>query len=175
MVSHANELGLRKMLGNLMYQTRKPDETLVLVSDLELHVLAELAEDFPHATFQLRPNLEDWGHEKRAEGVELATKEWLGFFNDDDHYDTSYLEKMLASGKDADVVWCGWNLIRKPSFSLGNSTSGNYIVRSELAKKVGYASRHYEADGVFINSLRDAPGTRCVFVDELLYAHNYQP
>lgn len=173
-VSHANETGLRKMLGNLMYQTRKPDETLVLVSGVPAHVLAELAEDFPHATFRACEDRQDWGHEKRSQGLALASKEWVGFFNDDDSYSQQYLEKMLAAGENADAVYCGWNTIRRPDFRLCSSTSGNFIVRTALAKAVGYTSRAYEADGHFIDGLV-AAGARPVFVDELLYAHNYQP
>lgn len=174
-VSHDNEPGLRKMLGNLLYQSKKPDETLVFVSGVNHPVFARLAEDFPHARFHARENREDWGHEKRAEGLALASKDWLGFFNDDDSYDLRYLERMLDAGNDlADVVYCGWNTFERPEFKLGMSTSGNFIVRTPLAKRIGYGSRKYEADGHFIDALR-LSGARISFVPEVLYHHNYQP
>lgn len=162
------------MLGNLMYQTRPPEETIVFASGLEPAAVLRLREDFPHASVHARENRNDWGHEKRAEGVESATKGWLGFFNDDDWYDSTYVEKMMSAGELAEAVYCGWNRIRKPSFQLGSSTSGNFIVRTDLAQRLGYTSRRYEADGDFIDAIHNS-GARVVFVDELLYAHNHQP
>lgn len=158
------------MLGNLMYQTRPPDEIIVLVSDPG--DLEELKEDFPLVTFHLEENRNDWGHEKRAKGLELANGEWVGFFNDDDSYSEQYLEKMLED-PDADVVYCSWNTIPSCDFRLGSSTSGNYIVRTELARRVGYSDRHYEADGTFINALRST-ARKIVRVSDLLYHHNFQ-
>ena len=174
MASHANETGLRKMLGNLIYQTRPPDEVIVLVSGVTPAELNSLKEDFSFVTFLPRESRNDWGHEKRSEGVELASKDWLGFFDDDDSYSRHYLERMFAVSESADVVYCSWNVIPRCQFALASSTSGNFIVRSELAKRVGYMSRAYEADGRFIEALK-AEGARVNRVDELLYFHNVQP
>ena len=163
------------MLGNLMYQTRPPDETIVLVSGLSPALVAGLREHFPAVSFHERPDLQDWGHAKRAEGLALARKDWVGFFNDDDSYAVDYLEKMLAAGTDlVDAVFCAWNRIPGCHFGLGSSTSGNFIVRRELAQKVTYPTRRYEADGDFIEALNRA-GARSVKVDEILYHHNHQP
>jgi hypothetical protein len=159
------------MLGNLIYQTSPPDEIIVMVSEPE--DLSQLREDFPYVPFCIRPNMGDWGHDKRAKGLELAVGSWVGFFNDDDSYERTYLEKMLAATDGADAVYCNWNRGPKAEFKLGSSTSGNYIVRTEFARQVGYGSRVYEADGLFINALMEA-GARINKVEELLYFHNVQ-
>lgn len=165
---HANEDGLRRVLGNLIYQTNPPDEIIAYCSDIGL---MRLREDFPDIEFVQVENRNDWGHEKRAQGVEAATQEWLGFFNDDDQYTNDYLERMLAAGENAEVVYCAWNEQPECHFAYGSSTSGNFIVKTELARKAGYENRGYAADGEFIEAVaRIADGV--VRVDDVLYTHN---
>jgi hypothetical protein len=169
-VSHANEPGLRSILGCLRYQTRPPDETIALCSNTRL---PDLREDFPDVTFLAVENQNDWGHEKRATGLAAASCDWVGFFNDDDSYSLDYLERMLAEAAEADAVFCEWNENPGCDFHIYRSTAGNFIVRAALAKKVGWRSRVYEADGHFIEAL-NAAGARVVKVPELLYHHNAQ-
>jgi len=116
--------------------------------------------------------MNDWGHEKRAEGLQMATQDYVGFFNDDDSYDLSYLEKMLSI-PDADAVFCSWNTIPDCTFNGASSTSGNFVVRRELAQRIGYTSRRYEADGDFIEAI-NASGAAVFRINELLYRHNDQ-
>lgn len=173
---HQRERGLRTILGNLLYQSRQADETLVFVSGVTQGVFARLAEDFPHATFFLEDDRQDWGHAKRAAGVERATSSYLGFFNDDDSYDDFYVETMMeaAESANADVVYCAWNTYPDCEFRFGQSTSGNFIVRSSLARVVGYpADRVYENDGVFIDGVA-AEADPIVYIPRVLYRHNQQ-
>lgn len=170
--SHARPDQLRRLLGNLRYQTRPPDETIVLCSDTP--DVMRLREDFPDVKFVERDNLNDWGHAKRAEGLWLANMDWVGFFNDDDSYDLGYVEKMLAATAEADVVYCGWSTYPQCAFRLGSSTSGNFIVRGLVGRAVGWISRRYEADGDFIDALAAATD-RIVYVPQVLYTHNRQP
>lgn len=116
--------------------------------------------------------MNDYGHDKRAKGVAEAKGDYLGFFNQDDFYELTYIEEMMATAErhDADAVYCDWNGVRDCSFCLGSSTSGNFIVRTSLAREVGYTERRYEADGIFIDGI--AARGRVVKVPELLYYHN---
>lgn len=164
-----------------MYQTRKPDETLVLVSGVPSRVLSEMAEDFPHARFLACEDRNDWGHEKRAEGLALASSEYVGWFNDDDSYELTYIEKMLEAIDGHDIAFCSWNRVPNCEFTLGSSTSGNFIVRTGLARAVGYPTDRdeegrlaYESDGRFINALARS-GMVAPKVREVLYHHNHQP
>jgi glycosyltransferase involved in cell wall biosynthesis len=151
----------------LLEQTRPPDEIIVLASDTPLEIARKL---YPGATFYEEPNRNDWGHEKRAKGLDLATSDYTGWFNHDDSYGRTYIEKMMAQ-EGSDVVFCGWSKSSTPDFRLGSSTSGNYIVRTSYARTVGYKDRHYEADGTFINALADNGG-KVTRVAEVLYFHN---
>lgn len=161
------------MLGNLMYQTVAPSETLVLVSGISSGRLARLRENFPHARFTATGNLNDWGHEKRSVGLNSAAGEYVGFFNDDDTYANNYLEVMLtrAAQTGADVVYCSWNEIPDCAFQTCSSTAGNFIVRTSVGRRAGYVSRDYTADGHFISSVQRFMN-EAVKVNDILYFHN---
>ena len=161
-----------KILGNLMYQTRKPDEILCFVSDVG--GIRKLREHFPGVVFIECENRNDWGHDKRAAGVLAASKDALGFFNADDSYAMTYVEQMMAALESgAEAAYCAWNTIPGCGFHLGSSTSGNFVVRTDLARRAGYRDRHYEADGTFIEALR-SHASSVARVDDLLYFHNVQ-
>lgn len=158
------------ILGNLIYQTRKPDEIVVLASDIDPEERVALEDGFPQASFHWVPNRNDWGHEKRSQGLEMATGDWVGWFNHDDSYTSDYLERMLEQAVDHDVVYCAWNAIPDCSFVGCSSTSGNFIVRTDLAKQVGWRWRDYCADAWFIEHV--GARARVSRIDEVLYFHN---
>lgn len=135
---------------------------------------AELREDFPAVTFHVREDRQDWGHAKRAEGIEIATGDYLAFFNDDDSYELDFIETMLEAVDGYDVAYCAWNRIPKCEFRTCSSTSGNYIVRTGLARQVGYTGRDYSADGTFIEDLKRAGAAIAPKVERILYRWNEQ-
>ena len=165
--AHADSENLVRILELLGNQTQKPDEIIALCSEINLEGIWQ---QFPWVRFYEEPNLNDWGHDKRAKGLDLATSDYTGWFNHDDSYDKTYIEKMMAN-EGSDVVFCGWSKSSTPSFSAGSSTSGNYIVKTSYARNVGYKDRHYEADGTFINGLA-GQGGKITRVEEVLYFHN---
>ena len=166
-IAHGDEDGMIRTVDALLLQSRKPDEIIVLASDIDLE---EARKRYTGVTFYAEPNLNDWGHDKRAKGLDLATSDYTGWFNHDDSYDKTYIEKMMAN-EGSDVVFCGWSKSSTPNFSAGSSTSGNYIVKTSYARNVGYKDRHYEADGTFINGLA-GQGGKITRVEEVLYFHN---
>lgn len=160
-----------------MAQTRPPDEIIVLYC---------CCEEPPVEGALERECLKDYGHHKRADGLDLATGEWVGFFNSDDCYLPTYIETMLAATDDLPttmVVYCWWSEEDQPrtnvSFEGGSSTAGNFIIRKSLAREVGWKrSADYTNDATFINSVRDklhADGVseRAIHcVKDVLYWHN---
>lgn len=170
-VTHANLSGLERMLRNLEAQTRRPDEVIVCYSGYPPNVRFDFEEFITLAVE--RDDLQDWGHDKRAYGLELAACEYVGFFNDDDAYSERYIEEMLAAAQreEADAVYCSWNEQPGCDFAIYHSTAGNFICRSELGRAAGYLERRYEADGDFIEAIK-AAGARVTRVSELLYHHN---
>lgn len=167
--AHADSENLVRTLESLGNQTQKPDEIIALCSEINLEGIWQR---FPWIRFYEEPNLSDWGHAKRAKGLDLATSEYITWFNHDDSYDKTFIQEMMESASDdADVVYCGWNKIPTPSFVASQSTSGNFIAKTTYARQAGYLDRHYEADGTFINRLASLGG-KIEFLPKVLYFHN---
>jgi hypothetical protein len=167
--AHADAAGMERTLNSLLAQSRKPDEVIVLASDIDLEAARKR---YTGVTFYAEPNLQDWGHDKRAKGLDLATSEYTGWFNHDDSYHQAYIEMMMREAEFGnDVVYCGWNKRDQLGFVANQSTSGNYIVRTEIGRKAGYTDRHYEADGTFINRI-SALDPKIRFLNKVLYYHN---
>lgn len=153
----------------LLSQSRKPDEIIVLASDIDLEAARKR---YTGVTFYAEPNLNDWGHDKRAKGLDLATSDYAGWFNHDDSYDPHYIAEMMWQAElGHDVVYCGWSKAATPDFRHSSSTSGNYIAKVEVARKAGYTDRHYEADGTFINKIAETTNS-IKFLPGILYFHN---
>ena len=168
-IAHADEAAMLRTINSLLDQTRVPNEIIVLASDISL---PEAERAYPAIRFHPEPNLNDWGHDKRAKGLDLAASDYAGWFNHDDSYDKTYIEVMMSEAEAGnDVVFCGWSKSETPQFRLGSSTSGNYIAKASYARSVGYKDRHYEADGTFINGLADKGG-KIARVAQVLYFHN---
>jgi hypothetical protein len=168
--AHEDEQNLRRILTDLHeWQVRKADEIIALASDIDLTALRS---EFPKVRFYEEPNLGDWGHAKRAKGLDLATSDYAGWFNHDDSYHPDYILDMMRLAESGnDVVYCGWSKDSQPKFKSGRSTSGNYIVQIDKGRAAGYSDRHYEADGTFINRIVDKANS-IVFCDRVLYYHN---
>ena len=167
--AHADEVAMVRTVDALLAQSRKPDEIIVLASDIDCSVARKR---YTGVTFYREPNLNDWGHDKRAKGLDLATSDYAGWFNHDDSYDPHYIAEMMWQAElGHDVVYCGWSKASTPQFRSGSSTSGNYIAKVEVARKAGYTDRHYEADGTFINRIA-AAAQSIKFLPGTLYFHN---
>lgn len=163
--SHANPEGLESILNNLQKQTTKPTQVVVLASDQDLNGVK--ADEILSV-----PNRNDWGHEKRSQGINLATGEYLGFFNADDEYDITYIESLIDP--EYDIIACDFvshivgSVETQPVH--GQITSGNFVVRTSLARKVGWNHREYNADWHFIKECLDE-GATFKRVAKTLYFH----
>lgn len=164
--AHGNTRQLNAFMDQMMLQTYQPLEKLVFVSGVNI---------VDHPNMYLCPNRNDWGHEKRSIGLHLAHGEYVGFFNADDKYDPTYIETLVEYAKGADLVYCDFyshlfNGVVKSAPKLQKITSGNFLCKRELAQKVGYNHRVYEADGLFIQDLIKAGATHRR-VPKVLYWH----
>ena len=168
--AHANPEGLRHMLGNLVYQSRPPDDIVVLASGLNPNDFSEVRIDFnARARLYVRPDAGDKGHAKRAEGVKLTFADAIGFFNDNDSYDIVYVDRMMWEIEHgADIVFCDF------TYDIDNVRelwgTGNYVVRRKLALRAG-------PDSAAILRRRDEYGELPVVakVPDVLYHHNQGP
>ena len=172
-----HDFDYRPALKNILEQTRKPDEVLVFVSAHKQAI--ELRSDDPSVRFFIVANKNDWGHEKRALGLRLASCDAIGWFNHDDEYEPVYVEQMMAALEDgADVAFCNWshngrqnNVRHDTEFAGGNSTSGNWIGRTGLIRAVGYHSRDYSADAHLIDAVA-ATKPLITKIHQIVYHHN---
>ena len=172
-----HDADFRPILNSLLLQSRKPDEVLVFVSADKQAI--ELRSADPTVRFFVVANKNDWGHEKRALGLRLASCDAIGWFNHDDEYDPTYIERMMAALEDgADVAYCNWshdgkgqNVNTACEFRGGNSTSGNWIGRTGLIRSVGYQHRDYSADAHLINAVAETKPL-ITKIDTPLYDHN---
>lgn len=165
--AHRAERELSAMMDWFIVQPFQDVEKIVLVSDMAVR-------DYPN--FYRCPNRDDWGHEKRSLGLFLAKGDYVAFFNTDDEYEDTYLTEMVAATEDGtDLVYCDFYShlfggIRKSEPRMQAITSGNFLVKRELAQRVGYNHRVYEADGLFIEDIMKAGATH-KRVPEVLYTH----
>lgn len=172
-----HDASYKQILDHLLQQTRVPDEILVFVSAHRQAI--ELRSADPRVRFFVVANKNDWGHEKRALGLRLASCDAIGWFNHDDEYDLEYVEQMMAEIENgSDVVYCNWshggkgcNVNQDCRFAGGNSTSGNWIGRTGLIRSVGYSSRDYSADANLIDAVA-ATRPLITKVESTLYHHN---
>lgn len=171
-VSRSNEAGLRSMLECLTGQTRPPDEILCYCAGYTSQRFLSLVTDHPGVEFHQHVDVPDFGHSARARGLAAASMEYVGFFNDDDWYEDTYLERMLAVMPGHDVVFCAWNEQPDCGFVGCQSTAGNFVSRRVLSVEAGWvASDRYENDAAHIDRLNEL-GARVVKVDDVLYHHN---
>ncbi len=135
-----------------------------------------------------------YGHNLRDLGIqEQAGKyDYLLITNCDNYYCPKFVEYMLEATHsnpfpNPDVIYC--DMIH--SHNRGDSSSGSdygffntnfvhsmcdigaFIVKSSLAKVVGFKHRDHDADGEFIKELRMFPETFTeVKVNKVLFVHN---
>lgn len=166
--SHNNLHALHNILDMLEHQTQKPNEVIVLVSGYDKKHIKD--------SWIICEDLQDAGHDKRSQGLTLSNSEFTGFFNDDDFYHPQYIEKMVNYAPNHDLIYCDFishlygNQLVTSSPQIQRITSGNFIVRTDVAKKVGYNHRHYQADGQFIVDLLNKHATS-IRLPEVLYVH----
>ena len=164
------------MIENMRAQTYKKTQLLAVCSGIDI---ASLKEKYQDVEFFDVPNRVDWGQSKRAIGLTFAEGEFICFANCDDEYFLHYLEEMVSALKkeEADFAYCSWiergnedlPVAAYPGF-LG-ITSGSFMVRTGLAKRVGWHSRAYEGDWHFVRDVL-ALGAKTVYVPKPLMFHN---
>ena len=162
---------------NLRRQTKPPDQLMLGCCCYDSYH-SPLAGSFDRIVYA--PHENDWGHRFCDAGIRLANTEWLMFANSDDHYDMQFIEILTGLGDQhtADLVMCDYTTYQrhggliqtKPE--VGSVTRGSFIVRTEIARIVGYNHRVYEADGLFVEALVRAGATYQVWSgNPLLFQH----
>lgn len=163
------------MIKQMLNQTYKEKQILVVTSGMSLPTLRK---KYPSCEFFDVPNRRDWAHSKRATGVCFADGEFLCFCNADDEYDPHFLEIMVDTlrEEEADFTYCDWRdktikfAVAPSSLKKGGITSGNFMVRADIARYVGWRYREYSADWLFIRDLM-TEGAHGIHVPMALMKH----
>lgn len=170
-----------RIIDNILGQTWSNNQLLVFCSGINIKPLHK---KYPRTNtnnieFFDVPNRRDWGHSKRAMGLTFAEGDYMCFVNADDEYDPDFLKLMVEAleKEKADFAYCNWKDKSRPDavvgaeLKLGGMTSGNFMVRSNKAKKVGWQHRVYAADWYFVRDLL-REGIEVVYFPHALMKHN---
>jgi hypothetical protein len=132
----------------------------------------------------------DYGHSLRALAIELCDSKFIMLTNDDNYYVPSFLEKMLSKmdSENLDLVLC--DMVHSHDRPGGRSQGsynafvteprkfsvdiGCFIVKSELAKAVGFRDKGFEGDGTFVDDIMQNSGRAVKWgkVEKILFVHN---
>ena len=105
---------LLESLKGALNQTVKPKEILV-IDDFSSKDYRDVLEQFDRSTFQYIKLKEPSGaNVARNTGLDMATGDVIAFLDDDDVWDTDYLEQHLAALQTADAATCGFRFLENP-------------------------------------------------------------
>ena len=126
-----------------------------------------------------------WGHPNRSymlRKMVLNHYDYVLITNDDNDYVPVFVEKMLKKAKgNAGMVYCDAvhsyldYEILKSRIQENYIDMGSFIVRVDVAKKVGFTDRHYSADGSFAVKCAEYCNYRrlsVIYIPKALFVHN---
>lgn len=154
---HENEGLIDECLSKLNQQTTQPSQIIVFGCCMDRYI-------YPHH--------KDWGADMCQAGLDISTSDFTWFLNADDVPSDNFIERLLQ--EDADIIACDFtsrntNGICEVSPQVGTITRGCFIVKTDVAKRIGYNDRSYNADGIFAQEI--AKNGTFIRVPELLYEH----
>ena len=168
---HNNPVGLASILKQLREQTRPPTEYLIYYSGgtpFDTNILPD------NSVLKVVPDTGDYGNPKCARGIKEASSEVVGFFNVDDEYDKTYIEKLLeAFDDDTSIVACDFishnlgNRVCAVQPRVASITRGCFLFKKKAAENIPYG-KGYEADGRFAEEISKKGFKR---IPEALYKH----
>ena len=122
----------------------------------------------------------NWGHSLREIELKRCKTKYIMWTNDDNYYVPVFLKKMIkvAEKKDLDFVFC--NLLHshydykvfstKPM--INHIDMGAFIVKTKVARKVGFTDHSFAADGIFVEKLMQVDGLKRGKIKKVLFVHN---
>jgi hypothetical protein len=170
--SHAIADGI---IQHLTEQVTQPDAVYLAMSDVRSLYVRSVPFDLHLSLWE---NEHDYGYNKRRQVLPTITEDYVAFMCHDDTYSRDYITDVRSEiDEGADVVWCPWNEMPDCTFNGCSSTLGNFVVRTELAKAIGFPSggRGYEdglADARMIDMLAGTFGLNIVKLPRVMYFHN---
>ncbi len=130
----------------------------------------------------------DWGHSLRDEGIKRATGDYLLQTNGDNYYVPRFVEFVNAKieAHDPDVVI--FNMVHShdrpggmplPAYSAFTTEFrsarldiGAAVVRTSIAKAVGFTGRKADADQAYFAAIHDKGPPVVAKIERILFVHN---
>lgn len=175
------------MLGSLQSQSN-PNWTAHVVADCppeeeqeQLKTVVAFFND-PRIKLSILPERHnDWGHTPRQYGLDNATEEWVCMTGNDNYYVPEFVDIMLEESKNQHFVYCDmvhdWiNREYIPIMSkleLGKIDIGNFMVKTNMAKKIKLQTDKEWADWYFVQEFQKKfKMAKYKKVKRILYVHN---
>jgi Glycosyl transferase family 2 len=153
-------------------------------------ILASYAEQWPqHFTYEFTDKrYNDFGHSLREMGIYKATGRYLLITNDDNYYVPIFVERVLGAfartncdGVFVDMlhneVNAGYHkglpynfFDTKPLY--GWADIGCVVIKTDVAKQIGWRNKSHSGDGVYIEDAGMTPGFKWTKIPQILFVHN---
>lgn len=166
-----SEAQLMVFINSLLAQTNQDWQCLIIHdgpidNTMPIHKVMQWLETKPpevKGKFQFAASPERgncWGHQNRELGIKFTNTPWVLITNCDNYYTPVFVERVLSKAEGYDMVYCDTlhshhDYDYQKSFPvIGHMDMGAFIVKTEIAKAVGFPSREFSADGFFIESIK---------------------
>ena len=153
-------------------------------------IVEEYGKSYPNIEYlETEERYNDFGHSLRDIGIRRADTEFVLLTNDDNYYMPKFLECMFEpiNNWGADFVLCDMvhnqrnpGRYIQPEYNFFDTYPkklyidiGTFIVRTSMAKEVGFRDKSYAGDGTFVEDLINRfPNMDICKIPKVLYVHN---
>jgi len=158
---------------------------LIIIHDSPNSNMEDLVKSFNESRIKYMSTKErynDWGHSLRPIGLQNVSQnsDYVIVTNADNYYLPQFLLLMIEPlVQDNDIVATYCNFLNRKQLNNsrlihGGIDCGNFMVRTYIAKKIGWVGREFAADWRFINSIIEKFGESSIkkIPDDVLFVHN---
>lgn len=193
-VAYKRHRNIHVLINSILCQTLENWKLLIIHDgpDPEMHdILDKYSEDHDEIEYIFTDTrYNDYGHTLRDMGIQKADTEFLLLTNDDNYYAPVFLQYMfkLIRTNNLDFVLCNMihshknpGVYTQPPYTLFESfpeikyiDMGNFIVKTEMAKAVGFRDKSFGGDGTFVEDIKQRYHGRIRMgkLDNVLFMHN---
>lgn len=129
----------------------------------------------------LDTNYNNWGHHSRQIGMDESTEEWVVMTGNDNYYVPEFVDLMLSESHNQHFVYCNMvhNWINREYYPIVSNTElgkidiGNFMVKSNMGKKIRLIEPENWADWYFVRDfMKTFPQAKIKKLNQFLYVHN---